>query len=282
MMFQHVCIIGVGHIGGSLSRDLMRLKLATTISGFDTDEKNLRYVLKKKIISRRVDDLPKALAGSDLVVLATPVRVIEDQLVRLSPFIDRHKLVIDVGSTKEAIVAKAAKFFPWGNFVGCHPMAGNERSGPSAGADGLFTDAPCLLVAAKNSRPKFVAKAKALWTALGARVVAMDAGEHDRCVAACSHLPHVLSFALMRSVGTRIGPATLKKIAGGSFRSYTRIAGSNARMWADIFLHNRQNVLQKIGTFKKELLKLEKLMRAGSERKLFSYIEKSAELWRKM
>lgn len=280
--FKHVCLVGVGLIGGSLSRDLLGQGIAGTVAGFDVDRKNLRYAVKNKIISQAGHDLSQTLKTADLVILATPVITLEEQIVKLSKLISPKSLVIDVGSTKERIVKLADCFYPEGNFVGCHPMAGSENSGAAASVSGLFKDWPCLIVPGKRTRKSFLLRAKGLWQALGARVYEWDGAEHDRYLAACSHLPHVLGYALLRAVGERMPPKVLGKIAGRSFKSYTRVAGSDARMWADIFLANQKNVLAKIRVFKRELERLEKRIAGARGASLLGYLEETAALWREI
>jgi len=278
--YEQACLIGVGLIGASLARDLKNKKVVKTIIGFDSDKKNLNLAVKKRVV-KRGSHLKKALATSDLVILAAPVKTIAEQIELFADFIPKKCLVIDVGSTKVDIVKQADRFFD-GNFVGCHPMAGSEKSGAGASLLGLFEDAPCIIVPGKKTKKAMVTSAKQLWQAVGARTVTMDWLEHDRYLAACSHLPHILSFSLMSAVGKRISPKEIKKIAGKSFKSYTRIAGSDAKMWADIFRDNQKNVLNKIYYFKKELEKLEQLVKKGDEKKLMNYIKESSLLWREV
>ncbi|MBF0105517.1 MAG: prephenate dehydrogenase/arogenate dehydrogenase family protein [Deltaproteobacteria bacterium] len=280
--YHTVALVGVGLIGGSLSRDLLKRKIADEVVGFDTDKKNLAYAVKAGIVSTAGRSLRDTLGRSDLVILATPVLALEERIKSLAEFIPAQTLVIDVGSTKQKIIRLADRFFYDGNFVGCHPMAGDEKSGARASRCDLFDRAPCLIVCGQKTRPAFAGRARVLWKSLGARVIELSLKDHDKYLAACSHLPHVLSFALMSSVGKKISPAALKKIAGQSFKSYTRIAGSNARMWRDIFIANQENTLSQIDEFQTELASLKKAISSGDHKGLFKYMEKAARMWRKM
>jgi len=278
--FKNVVLVGVGLIGGSLSRDLLREKVTKKIVGFDTDRKNLNYAVKNKIVTVAGRDLEKEFSQSDLIILATPVVTLEKQVKELASLIPSKTLVIDVGSTKTNILKLADRYFPKGNFVGCHPMAGSEKSGAKASVVGLFDGAPCLIVRGKKTKTVFSKRARSLWQSVGATTLDLDVKNHDRYLAACSHLPHVLSYALMHAVGKRISPSELKKIAGKSFKSYTRIAGSDARMWTDIFLVNQKHTLAKMKYFERELKQLERLIQKGDSNALFRYLESTADLWR--
>ena len=280
--FKKVVIIGVGLIGGSMARDLLTKKIADEVVGFDADQKNLNFAVKNKIISRAGKSLDHELKDASLVVLATPVLTIENLLQKIADKISAQTIVMDVGSTKKKIVELADKLFLKGSFVGTHPMAGLEKSGASASQKNLFKNSPTLIVAGKKTKTAHTKKIKALWQLLGARVLNISINDHDRYMAACSHLPHALSFALMRSVGKKIPPAELKKIAGNSFKSYTRISGSDAKMWVDIFIDNQKNTLARINAFQQELKSLEKLILNKDKKNLLNYMQAASQLWQKI
>lgn len=278
--FKKVALVGVGLIGGSLAKDLLRKKICESIVGIDISSSHLKQALREGFVNETTLSLAKGVQDADLVILATPVLSLVDQVNQVAPLVKSDALVIDVGSTKDKIVKAADKVFVDGNFVGCHPMAGREKSGPKASLENLFQDSPCLIVPGQKTKRSFVTKAKRLWKAIGSRPVEMPSVEHDRYVAACSHLPHVLSFCLMKSVGDRLPPQNLHRVAGPSFKSYTRIAGSDPHMWRDIFLDNQKATLEKVKSFKKELSQLEALIEKYDGDGLWDYIESSASLWR--
>ena len=280
--FNQITIIGIGLIGGSLGRDFFAKKLAKAVVGFDLNTATLNYAKKNKIISAKATSLKSAVMDADLIILAAPVRTIKKHIKEIAPWVKQTTLVIDVGSTKTGINTTAKKYFPKGNFVGCHPMAGSENSGITASLAGLFANAPCIIVPAQNSKKYFIKQAQLLWPTLGARTVLMDQNNHDKSLAACSHLPHILSFALMQSAVNTVSLRQLKLIAGNSFKSYTRIAGSDAKMWTDIFLDNQQNTLKQIQAFAKELSTLTKAIKSSNESLLFNYIAQVAKIRRKM
>ncbi len=280
--FNQATIIGIGLIGGSLGRDLLKKKIAKKVVGIDVDPKTLSYAKKQGVVSQISKDDIETLEASDLVVFATPVCTLEEQIKDFSAFISENALVIDVGSTKTDIIKVADKSFQSGNFVGCHPMAGSEKSGVRASVSDLFVNSPCIIVPGKKTKKKFTDLATRLWKKLGAQTVLMNVKDHDSRLAACSHLPHILSFATMQSVGKKIPMKELKKIAGRSFKSYTRVAGSDPKMWTDIFLQNKTHALKQISFFQSQLNDIEKAIKKSDSKWLYQYIEKTAKLWREM
>ncbi|MBU1917583.1 prephenate dehydrogenase/arogenate dehydrogenase family protein [bacterium] len=281
-LYNQVSIIGVGIIGGSIGRDLIKKKIAKNVYGIDANPRTLLWAKKNRVITEIAKDEIQTLMNSDLVVFATPVCVIKEQLLDFAPFISDKALVIDVGSTKTAITKIADKCFTNGNFVGSHPMAGFEKSGVTASSDNLFYQEPCIIISGLKTKKTFIRQAKMFWKQLGANVLEMDFRIHDKYLAACSHLPHIISFALMASVGNKITPKEIKKIVGNSFKSYTRIAGSDPRMWTDIFSENKNEVLKQVTLLKKELEVLASRVQQSDGNKIYEYIEDAAKLWRKI
>lgn len=265
----------------SFAKDVKRLHLAKSVVAIDHSKFHLAQAKRLKLVHHTSTDLA-AVADADLVVLAVPVLSLLSIIEQISEFISPKTLVIDLGSTKLKIAEKAAQHFPCGNFIPCHPMAGREKSGPRAAVDKLFVDAPCIITPCANSKSKFLAQTKSLWKTLGAHVLLMPADEHDRRVAACSHLPHVLAFTLVSAVARSISPVEINKIAGKSFKAYSRVAGSDATMWQEIFLDNHSEVLSKIQDFKNELNRFESLIADFDVQGLHDYMKAAALLWRKL
>lgn len=272
MIFKNCLLIGVGLMGSSLALDLKRYKIVGDVVGSDVNAGNLRFALRQKIITRAAKNLKIELERADLIILATPVLALVKQIAQIAPHVRDEALVIDLGSTKEKIVHAADRCFLSGNFVACHPMAGSEKSGPKAVVIDLIKGKPCLVTPGKVTKKKFITMAKELWRRVGAHVVVLDAQKHDRLVAACSHLPHVLAFAMLGGVTRGHDHKIIKKIAGASFKSYARIAGSDARMWADIFLDNRQNVLAEISHAQQILNTINTLIKSNDAPALFKLL----------
>ena len=189
---------------------------------------------------------------------------------------------MDVGSTKTSIVKTADRCFIAGNFVACHPMTGRALSGPHSSVEGLFEGKVCLIVPGNKNQKKFLEQAKGLWEKLGARVETVSVAQHDRWLALCSHLPQVLSFVLLRTAVKKIGLKALVKVAGPGFKEQVRLAGSDARMWTDILLQNREHVLVQLTAFIAELGRMEQLIQKTDERKLFECLRNTACLQRNL
>lgn len=268
MKFRKVIMVGVGLMGGSIAQDFLGQKIAAEVVGFDTNTKNLIEARRLKVVTRAGSALKQELETADLVVLAMPVGEIIAWIKKNARFVLEKTWVMDVGSTKKTILAVADRCFPRGNFVGTHPMAGTEKSGVKASSVNFFKESPCVIVAGKKSAKAFVQKTKSLWRKLGARVYEMGPEKHDQYVAACSHLPHVLAFVLMNSLEGSFSLKFIRKIMGNSFRGMTRISGSDAQMWADIFLHNKLPVRTVIKSFQKKLGYFDKSLKKGSARLL--------------
>lgn len=275
-------MVGVGLIGGSLGRDFLSQKIATEVVGFDTNTKNLWEAKRLKAVTRTGGVLKNELETADLVILAMPVGEIISWIKKNARFVLEKTWVIDVGSTKKTILALADRCFPHGNFVGAHPMAGTEKTGVKASSLNFFKNSPCVIVAGKKSGKVFVQKTKSLWHRLGAQVYEMGPEKHDRYVAACSHLPHVLAFVLMNSLQGTFSFEFIRKIMGNSFRSMTRISGSDAQMWADIFLHNKLPVRAVVKSFQKKLGYFDKNLKKGSARLLKLQIQNANRAHKKV
>ncbi|MFO1462173.1 MAG: prephenate dehydrogenase/arogenate dehydrogenase family protein [bacterium] len=281
-LFPKVAILGLGLIGGSIALDLKRKKLAGTVQGFNRSAASRKIALRRKACDAVFADPAAAVADADLVILATPVRSIPVLLQAIAPHLKRGALVTDVGSTKENIVRLAKPIIPKGvTFVGGHPIAGTEQTGMQSALTGLFAgrwwvftpDTP----AARRATPRLMRLAKAL----GAKPLAMSPAEHDQILAAISHLPHMLAYALVHAaMGLQKGKAL--QLSGSSFRDVTRIAASSARMWTDIGLDNRREILRMLDRHDKILKNLKGLLARRDARGLEKFFDSAAQVRRKL
>lgn len=253
--FHKAVLFGAGLIGASLGRDLLGSGIVGSVVGFDPSRKNLNVAKKLRAITGIGRNAELELRDADLVIFAAPVSMIESLIANFAPFIPSGALAIDVGSTKTGILKAAKKYFPRGNFVGCHPMAGTENSGAAASLAGLFTGKTCFIVG-DHSDAKSVKSASALWRAVGADPVAISAVRHDRLAAHVSHLPHLAAFALVNAVAA-MGVGRVRKFSGGGLRDTTRIAASSPAMWRDIFLQNAGVVTVALARYKREISRFE-------------------------
>lgn len=241
---------------------------ARVIAGFDADADVLSRARALGVIDEVAADLGAGLSGADLVVIATPVGAAAALTGAVAKAAAAGALVIDVGSVKGAFAAAAGACESAAHFVPCHPVAGTERSGPEAGFASLFRDRWCILTPlARDDAPykAAVEKAAALWRAVGAEVEIMDAAHHDLALAVTSHLPHLIAFTLVGAADDleSVAEAEVVKYSAGGFRDFTRIAASDPVMWRDVFLHNREAVLEVLGRFTEELALLQRAIRWG-------------------
>ena len=281
--FSRVALIGTGLIGSSLILAMREAGLADVYVGFDQNDDRAREAVSLKIVDESAPDFATAVAGADLVVLATPVGAIDGLVEQLNADAGDGALIIDVGSTKGGIVDAAAKIREGLCFVPCHPVAGTEQSGPAAGFASLFKDRWCIITPlARNDGPykEAVTRAAALWQGVGAHVEFMDAAHHDIALAVTSHLPHLIAFTLVGAADDleAVTEAEIVKYSAGGFRDFTRIAASDPVMWRDVFLNNRDAVLETLGRFSEELAVLQRAIRWGDADALYKAFDRGRAL----
>jgi prephenate dehydrogenase len=260
-----VAVIGVGLVGGSLAMALRRAAAAASLVGYDRDGEALERAAALGVIDRAADSVSEATKGADLVVVAVPVRAIGTVLHDVSLALDPAAVVTDVGSTKGEVVRIAAQELREraARFVPGHPIAGRETSGVESAVPDLFRSARVVLTPTASTDADAVELVKSCWEAAGARIATMDAERHDRIFAAVSHLPHVLSFALVSEIAARDDAADLLGFAAGGFRDFTRIAASSPEMWRDIALQNRTALLDELDRYAARLAVFRELIDRG-------------------
>ena len=239
-----LAVIGLGLIGGSLARALRSAGAVSAIAGFDVDARQRRLALELGIVDEAPDSAAAAVAKADWVVLAVPVLHTADALRSCLPGLKTGAVVTDVGSTKQSVLADVAavcgKVPPW--FVAGHPIAGTEKSGVAHSLADLFHNRRVILTPHPAQDASALAKVSAMWTATGARVVHMDAAQHDTVFAATSHLPHLLAYSFVDMLARLDARDEIFPNAGGGFRDFTRIASSSPEMWHDIVRANAGSV----------------------------------------
>ena len=248
---KRVAIVGCGLIGGSFALGLRRAGAVGTLVGVDRNAQALARAAALGVIDTAAESVSDAAAGADLVVIAVPVRAIGPVLHDVALALDDAAVVTDVGSTKEDVVrvARAELRARFPRFVPGHPIAGREASGVDAATPELFKGARVVLAPEQETAPDAVDVVRACWEAVGGRVAILEAARHDRIFAAVSHLPHLLSFALVSELASRADGAELFGFAAGGFRDFTRIAASSPEMWRDIALQNRQALLEELDRY---------------------------------
>ena len=263
-MIERLAIVGVGLLGGSLAKAARTQAIAREIVGIGRDEGRLRPALTDGTLDRITTDLADGLRGADRVVLGATVLANETLLPQIWRAAAPGAIVTDVGSTKRGIVTVAERLAPSRRdvqFVGSHPMAGSEKAGYAVARADLFQGATVVMTPTESNSPGAVKSVGELWTAVGARVVTLEADAHDRAVAAISHLPHMVAWALVDAVA-RFEPEAFAVAARG-FKDTTRIAASDPDVWREILLANRDAVVASVTAFRTALDDLERLVARG-------------------
>jgi len=278
-LIRRLCIIGVGLIGGSLARILREKGEVGEVVGIGRGEDNLQRAVELGVIDRFETDPVAGVADADLVFLATPVCSIAPILARIAPHLAPGCIVTDGGSVKGEIVATCEALMPAGTyFVGGHPIAGTENSGVEASFATLYQGRRCIITPTTSSDQTAIEKVVRMWELAGSEVVLMDVEKHDRVLAAISHLPHMVAYALVNAVGgyDRFEESILGYSAGG-FRDFTRIASSDPVMWRDIALMNREGVLEMMDFFARYFAELRELVERGDSAGLEAFFARSKE-----
>ena len=260
--FQNVTIVGAGLLGCSLGLALRAAGFGGRIIGVARRQATLDTARARGGIDHGTRDLAEACDGADLVVLATPVGTVLTQIDELAALDVHNAVVTDVGSTKRSIVERAAGRL--GRFVGSHPMAGGEMTGPEAARADLYTGKPCIITPTDTTDGEALAAVEQLWTTLGMRLRRMAPAEHDKTVAVISHWPHVVSVLLMEAAAS----AEALDVASTGLADMTRLAGGDVTMWSDILLDNAEAVCEAIEEFSLASSALMKVLRAGSREEL--------------
>lgn len=259
-MIDQLTVIGVGLIGGSLARSLREANAVGTIVGCGLDKNQLQKAIDLDVIDKYETDVAKAVAGSNLVVVAVPVGVMESVFRQLKTHLAEGAVITDVGSTKGSVVEAMRRAYGEvpAQFVPGHPIAGTEKSGVDAGFAGLFHGRRVLLTPLPQTDSQAIELVRYMWQKTGAVVSEMGLKHHDDVLAATSHLPHLLAFSLVDTLAAMDEKAEIFQYAAGGFRDFTRIASSHPQMWHDICVNNREAILQILKRFQVDLDKLGK------------------------
>ncbi len=282
-LFGHVALIGIGLIGSSLARVLRRDGLAGRITGCARQEETRAKALELGIADAMFEDPAEAVAGADLVVFCTPLGAYEAIAKAIAPALSEGAIVTDVGSVKAPVIEMLTRHLPdTVHLVPGHPVAGTEHSGPEAGFPELFDGRWCILTPVEGSDPAAVEKVRAMWTSAGSMIEVMTPAHHDTVMSITSHLPHLIAYTI---VGTATDleddlKSEIVKFAASGFRDFTRIAASDPVMWRDIFLNNREAVLEALGRFSEDLTALQRAIRRGEGDKLEDLFTRTREIRR--
>lgn len=282
-LFKRLALIGFGLIGGSIARAARVQGLAGEIVVTARSPATRARVKELGIVDRVVDTNEEAVKDADLVILCIPVGVCGEVAASIGPHLKAGAIVSDVGSVKGTVLREMAPHLPDSvHFIPAHPVAGTEHSGPDAGFAELFINRWCILTPPPGADPAAVEKLAAFWRALGANVETMSAEHHDLVLAVTSHLPHLIAYTI---VGTAdeledVTRSEVLKFSAGGFRDFTRIAASDPTMWRDVFLANKDAVLEMLGAFQEDLSKLTRAIRRGDGEALFDHFTRTRAIRR--
>lgn len=282
-LFERIAIIGMGLIGSSLARVCRRKGLARRIAAFDSSLAVQGKVKELALADCVAETVAAAMDGADFIVLCIPVGAMGAVACEIGPHLMPGAIVSDVGSVKTSIIKAVSPHLPAGvEFVPAHPVAGTEQSGPEAGFATLFLNRWNILTPTERTSQKAVARVAAFWSAAGANVEIMHPAHHDLVLAITSHVPHLVAYNIVGTAADleEVTQLEVIKFSAGGFRDFTRIAASDPTMWRDIFLNNKEAVLEMLGRFNEDLIALQRHIRNGDGDALFELFTRTRAIRR--
>jgi len=282
-LFNKITLIGIGLIGGSIALEARKRGLAKHIVAATRSAETAAKANELKLADHCGTDLAAAVKDADLVIVCTPVGACGAATKAIAASLKPGCIISDVGSVKQAVIADMKPHIPAGvHFVPAHPVAGTEYSGPEAAILDLFQGRNCILTPLPGADANAADRLEAFWRALGSDVDRMDPAHHDRILAITSHLPHLIAYTIVGTaddLGGHLNSEVLKYAAGG-FRDFTRIAASDPTMWRDVFLNNKEAVLEVLQRFQEDLFYLQRAIRWDEGDKLFDLFTRTREIRR--
>ena len=285
-LFRRLCIIGAGLIGGSIARRAHEgHAIAAEVVVSARTGATLERVREMGFADRVVEDPAEAVRGADLVVLCIPVGAYAEVMRAIAPNLASGAILTDAGSTKGSVLRDLLPLLPKGvHLIPGHPMAGTEHSGPDAGFASLFEGRYCILTPPPGADPAAIAAVREFWLRCGAMVETMDAQTHDKVVAIVSHLPHLIAFTICGTADdlSEETRESVLKFAASGFRDFTRIAASDVSMWRDVFLNNREAVLEMLARFTEDAQAFGRAIRRGEEEFIVDRIQRGRKIRRSL
>ena len=278
-MFEQLGLIGCGLMGGSFALAMKRGGLVKRIVGYSKSPSTTERARQMGVIDVEAPSALLAVSGADVVLLAVPVAATEATLKAIRHLVTHKMLIMDVGSTKRDVVDAARRVLREhaSSFVACHPVAGKEVSGVDHADADLYHGKQLIVTPTERTDPDKLRRAVQLWEALGSHVQQMTPEAHDAAFAAVSHLPHLIAFALMQSITAQPRGKEFLSLGGPGFRDFTRIAASDAKMWRDILLANKQELLEQCHAFRRSLQAMELMIETGNGDGLEEVIDKASQ-----
>jgi prephenate dehydrogenase len=277
-MFEQLGLIGCGLMGGSFALALKRAGLVKKVVGYSKSPASVEHACLMGVIDEPAESAMQAVVGSDLVLIAVPVAATEATFKSIQHLVTPEILIMDVGSTKRDVIdaGRRALREQIGSFVPAHPIAGKEVSGIEHADADLYHGKQVILTPIERTLAPQLQKATDVWTALGCRVVTMSPESHDAAFAAVSHLPHLISFAFMNAIAGQPQGKDYLSLAGPGFRDFSRIAASDAKVWRDIMMSNREELLAQTKIFQRNLQALELMIASGNSEALEGLIDQAS------
>lgn len=282
-LFSRIALIGIGLIGSSLAHVIRKKKLAGEITGYARSEVTRAKALELGLVDQIYTTAADAVAGADLVILCSPVGTYGELAAEIAPVLKPGAILTDVGSVKGAVVKDMLPHVPAGvHFIPGHPIAGTEQSGPESGFAELFINRWCILTPLPESDSAAVERLADFWRACGSNVEMMTPEHHDLVLAITSHLPHLIAYNIVSTAADleEVTSSEVIKYSAGGFRDFTRIAASDPTMWRDVFLNNKDAVLEMLGRFSEDLSVLQRAIRWGDGETLFNLFSRSRQIRR--
>ena len=282
-MFKKIALVGIGLIGSSMAHGARKHCLAGEIAGYARREETRVAAQKAGFADSLHDNLESCVKDADLVVLASPVGSFAEIAPQIGPHLVAGAIVTDVGSVKMAVIRDVGPHLPEGvHFIPGHPVAGTEQSGPNAGFAELFEGRWCILTPPPGADAAALEKLKTFWERLGSKVETMDAAHHDLVLAITSHVPHLIAYNIVGTAADleEVTESEVIKFSAGGFRDFTRIAASDPTMWRDVFLNNREAVLEMLGRFNEDLSALQRAIRWGDGDELQNFFTRTRAIRR--
>ncbi len=277
-MFEQLGIIGCGLMGGSFALALKRAGLVKKVVGYSKSPASVEHACLMGVIDEPAESALQAVVGSDIVLIAVPVAATETTFKAIQHLVTPEMLIMDVGSTKRDVIdaGRRALREQIGSFVPAHPIAGKEVSGIEHADAELYHGKQVILTPIERTLAPQLQKATDVWTALGCRVIRMSPESHDAAFAAVSHLPHLISFAFMNAITGQLQGKDYLALAGPGFRDFSRIAASDAKVWRDIMMSNREELLAQTKIFQRNLQALELMISSGNSEALEGLIDQAS------
>lgn len=281
--FRRLALIGIGLIASSIARAARVEGLAEEIVCATPDADHRARALRSRLVDQAYADNAEAAAGADLVILCTPVGVMGEAAAEIGPALGEGAILSDVGSVKDGVVRAVAPHVPaHAHFVPAHPIAGTENSGPDSGFASLFRGRWCILTPLPGGDDAATERLSAFWSAMGALVETMDTRHHDQVLAITSHIPHLIAYNIVGTADDMeaVTKSEVIKFSAAGFRDFTRIAASDPTMWRDVFLNNREAVLEMLGRFTEDLAALQRAIRWSDGDALFALFSRTRDIRR--